>query len=135
MAIPHEKAAFTPKPATGLGKFEAKTAYLGDHAFSGGDPAKAGDRLGKIPGGTRLSWRFPQEKAAVTPKPATFDPLGKIPAEPVYHGDRETKRDPIGEPFRIGEPIRIGEAAKTRPTRSSKFRTTSFPADFEWNAV
>ena len=22
-----------------------------------------------------------------TPKPATFDPLGKFPAEPVYHGD------------------------------------------------
>ena len=29
---------------------------------------------------------------ALMPKPATRNPLGKIPAEPVYHGDREEKR-------------------------------------------
>ena len=45
--------------------------------FSDHDHAKAGDRLGEIRNGTRLPWRFPQEKAMVTPNPAAFDPFGK----------------------------------------------------------
>ena len=40
-------------------------------------------------------------KAAITPKPAGG--LGKFEAEPVYLGNRETKRDPIGETIRITE--------------------------------
>ena len=40
-------------------------------------PATTHDRLGEIRNGNGLSWRFPQEKAALTPKPATCDPLGK----------------------------------------------------------
>ena len=80
MATAHKKAAITPKPATFdlLGKIPAKPVYLGDHAFSDGDPAKAGDWLGENRMGTRLSWRLSQEKAAVTPKPATFERFGEI---------------------------------------------------------
>ena len=40
----------------------------------------------------RQQWRSRFFPVALTPKPATRDPLGKIPAEPVYHGDCEEKR-------------------------------------------
>ena len=50
---------------------------------------------------------------ALTPKPATTGVrLGKIEWETVYHGDRETNRDPIGETIWIGEMIRIGETRR-----------------------
>ena len=40
-------------------------------------------------------------QTAIAPKPATG--LGKIRRETVYHGDRETKRDRIGETIRVSE--------------------------------
>ena len=54
------------------------TANHGVHAFSDRAHAKTGDQFGKIRMANRLSWRFPDEKAALTPKPATFDRLGEI---------------------------------------------------------
>ena len=58
-------------------------ANNGDHAFSDRNRAKTGGRrlAWENSLGTRLSWRLPQEKAAVTPKPATFDHLGEIRME------------------------------------------------------
>ena len=87
-----------------LWRFPQKKAELSPN------PATRGG-LGEIRNGTGLSWRFPQEKrcSRQTRRPSTL--LGKFPAEPVYFGDRETKRDPIGE------------AARTRHTPSSKFGT------------
>ena len=98
-----------PKPATSLGKIEMGTVYHGVHAFlrwrSRQNPRRAGEnsirnpfimaipqekaaitpkpathgRFGENRMGTRLSWRLSQEKAAVTPKPATFERFGEIP--------------------------------------------------------
>ena len=60
---------------------------------------------------------IPQEKASLTPKLAGG--VGKIEAEPVYHGDCATKRDPIGETIWISETIRIGEAKRGGPCHQS----------------
>ena len=99
VAIPQKKAGMVLKPATR-------------------------GRLGKNRSGTRLSCRFTQEKRRLRQnrRPSTL--LGKFPAEPVYHGDPQEKRDRIGETIRIEETIRISKAARTRPTPFSKFRTT-----------
>ena len=80
-------------------------------------PVPLFDRLGKIPSGNGLSWRFPQEKAACTPKTTTFDPLGKI-----RMGNRLSWRFPIkrrrlrqNSPGGLGkfsvEPVYLGDHA------------------------
>ena len=89
MAISPRKAALMPKPATRLGKIEA----------------------------ARLSWRSRFFPMASSPKPAHG--VGKFPAKPVYLGDREAKRDWIGEAIRIGKPLRIGETIRDAPCRRS----------------
>ena len=76
------------RSATGLGKFNWETVYLGDF----------------------------QEKAMLTPKPANG--LGKIEAEPVYHGDPaffrwrlcQTRRPGLGK-FLL-EPVYHGDSAE-----------------------
>ena len=131
MATAHKKAAITPKPATfdPLGKIPAKPVYLGDHAFSDGDPAKAGDWLGENRMGTRLSWRFPQEKRRSRQNRRLSTTLGKFEAEPVYLGDHETIR--IGEAIRISKAVRISETRRDGPCRRSERRqeapTPGFP--------
>ena len=102
--------ALTPKPANRdpLGKNLLETVYHGDSLKESGAHAKPGERrwekskrnpfmmaippifdgdcaktrgwLGENQMGTRLSWRFPQEKAVFTPKPATRGRFGKIPS-------------------------------------------------------
>ena len=74
------------------------------------------DRLGKNRFGNGLSWRFPQKTRESRQNRPPSTRLGKIPAEPVYHGDRETKHD------RISETIWIGETVRDRPCRRSDRR-------------
>ena len=84
--------------------------------FCDGAPAKTGDRVWGNSNGKRFIMATLPEKAEFTPKPATFDPrFGKNILETVYLGDRETKRDPISETFRIGKTLRIGETTKAPP--------------------
>ena len=85
-----------PRPATGLGKFEGNPFILA----------------------------IPREKATIAPKPATRRRLGKFEWEPVYLGDRKTKRDRISETIRISEAIRIDENSKGRPLPSRRSTTT-----------
>ena len=83
----------------------------GAHAKAGDNPRTAWENSNGNPFTIAISPR----KAALTPKPATG--LGKIEAEPVYHGDRETKRDSIDETLRIDERIRIKETIRDEPCR------------------
>ena len=154
--------ALTPKPAARFwGKSKRNPFIMAVPLYSNSDRAKTRNSRPAIWENhlrTRLSWRFPHKKAALTPKPATrgrvgkiewktvydgdfpgkkrlsrqnrrlSNGLGKIPAKPVYHGDREETRDPIGETIRIGEAVRHSEAARPRPTQNSE------PPSFQGNA-
>ena len=81
MAITLFPITHTPKPTTRdpLGKISTETVYHGDSARKSGAYAKNREGLGKNRNGSRLSWRFPQEKAGISPKPATHERLGEIP--------------------------------------------------------
>ena len=84
--------ALVPKPARDVGKFHAEPVYHGDSARKSGDHAKTDDlrsALWEKHWETRLSWRFPHEKAALTPKPATRDRPGEISS-----GNRLSWRSP-----------------------------------------
>ena len=115
MAIPHEKAGITPKPATHdrFGEIRLETVYHGDHAFLRWRSCQNRRQgLGKFKVETVYLGDFPKKSGSHA---KTRDRLGKIQAEPVYHGDRRETRDPIKETIWIGETIRIGETMLQPP--------------------
>ena len=108
-----------------FGKNHWEAVYDGDFPRKSDDHAKTGDLRSAIWEKyfeICLVWRFSHEKAALTPKPAACDRLGKISAETVYHGDRQETRDRIGEAIRISETIRIWLLSPERSTTRGPFR-------------
>ena len=112
--LPVKKRRSRQNRRTALGKIDWEPVYHGDHAFF-----RWRSRQNRRPTWEK-SMRKPftmailQGKAGIAPKPATRRRLGKIRAEPVYHGDRET--------IRIGEAIRIGETRRDAPCRRNDRR-------------
>ena len=129
---------------TDLGKFDWKRFIMAITLFSDGAHAKTGDRVWGNSNGKPFILAISPKKAAVTPKPATLDRLGKIPAETVYHGDCETMRNgetllqPPPSPFprKSGDPrcilrllpIAYGWTSSPKPLRfGSEALNLSFP--------
>ena len=104
----------------GLGKFQWETVYHGVHAFFRWRLCQNRRPPWGNSNGKPFMMAIPQEKAAFTPKPAGG--LGKFEAKPVYHGDRETKQDPIGQTIRIGERVRVEETRRDGCYRRSDRR-------------
>ena len=78
MATTLSWTAIAPKPATSSGKFEWEPVYHGDHAFSRWRSCQSRRPAWGNSLRNPFMMAIPQEKAALTPKPATFDRLGEI---------------------------------------------------------
>ena len=80
--------------------FGEPTTNPGVHALMGSHSRQSRRPVWEKSNGNPFIMAIRPRKAAVTPKPATFDPLGKIPAKPVYLGDHAF---PDGDPAKAGD--------------------------------
>ena len=90
--------------------------------FSAQACAKARDWVWGKSNGKRFIMATPQEKASLTPKPATRNRLGKIRREPVYLGDSARKSDDrakTGDSPAAGE-IRMGTRLSWRSQNQAR---------------
>ena len=107
------KAALTPKSASGVGENRSETRLSWRSRFDWTalkpKPAARDRRFGKNLLEPVYHGGFPGKKRLSRQTRRLATDLGKFPAEPVYHGDRQEQPDLISEAVRIGEIIGIGE--------------------------